>query len=260
MASFEFSPVAFVRSPLVDKADAPRQGRAAAGIQGRVEFEEGQGFEDALRDIDGFDYLWLVSVFDQAEGWRPTVLPPRSERKRGVFATRAPRRPNPIGLTVVRLLRREGLTLFVEELDLLDGTPILDVKPYTPWSDAIVKAATGWLERPADPGETFSVNVESHAEEQLVFLKARGIDLRTRIVDHLSIGPRPHAYRRIRKEGEGFVLSVRDWRAHFIIEGQNVRLQRLSSGAKMKDIVRGDAPTVHGEYVDRFGALGKRHP
>ncbi|MEM6957832.1 MAG: tRNA (N6-threonylcarbamoyladenosine(37)-N6)-methyltransferase TrmO [Myxococcota bacterium] len=251
--SFSFDPVAFVRGGAVEKADAPRQGRAAAHLEGRIEFVEGQRFEDALRDIEGFDYLWLIAVFDRADGWRPTVLPPRSDRKRGVFATRSPHRPNPIALSVVRLVRRQRLALEVAELDLLDGTPILDVKPYIAWSDAIVEGSAGWLERPADRGEHFHVRFDTTADMQLAFLDEHGESLRARIEDQLTIGPRPHAYRRIRAHGDGYVLAIRRWRVRFTLEGEVVTVLAIASSEKPKALVAGTADATHCAFVERFG-------
>ena len=219
---FAFDAIGFVRSSLREKADAPRQARAAKDVQGRVELLP--EFVDGLRDLDAFDHIWLVTVFDQADGWRSTVLPPRSEVRRGVFATRAPRRPNPIGLSVVRLERVEGATLHIRELDMLDGTPVLDIKPYVAWSDAIPDASSGWLSRPADPGRSYQVEFSELADAQLGWLAEHGEDLRARVARQLEVGPQPHAYRRIRKSGDGFVMAVRKWRVHFRVEGSRVQV------------------------------------
>ncbi len=255
--SFQFEPVAWVHSPHKQKADAPRQGRAAADVRGIIRFEEGMGFEDALRDIESFDHLWLLGVFDRTDGWRPTVLPPRSGIKRGVFATRAPRRPNPIALTAVRLVERRGLDLEVAELDLLDGTPILDVKPYLAWADAIPDASSGWLSRPDDPGLRYEVFFSDHAVAQCAFLDTLGASVRARIEDHLSLGPRPHAYRRIRKEGDVFVLSVRRWRVVFDVQDQLVRVAHLRSSYKTRELRRSPDPT-HKLFVEAYGRDGTR--
>lgn len=158
----------------------------------------------------------------------------------------------------MRLLRREDLTLHISEVDLLDGTPILDIKPYLAWADAIPDAASGWLERPSDPGQHFSVQVAQHAEAQFLFLAEAGDNIRRRVVDHLAIGPRPHAYRRIRKEGEGYVLSVGAWRVCFFVEGDQVRVTHLRSGERNKHLNKGSSPEAHLKFVERFGRDGKR--
>jgi len=242
------TPIGVARTPFSAKAEAPRQPRAAEDVRGTIELFEGHHFEDALEGIEDWDHLWVLFVFDQAEGWRPKVRPPRSSRKRGLFGTRAPRRPNPIGLSVVRFERVEGLVLHVTDVDLLDGTPILDLKPYVPWCDAIPDASQGWLERPDDPGPRWTVAFEPLAEEQLAFLAAEGVELRRRIADHLSLGPHPHAYRRIKeKRGGGHLLKVTEWRAHFVIEGAHVRVERLESGFAEKK-----RPPLHERFTAAF--------
>lgn len=248
------APIGVARTPFGAKAEAPRQPRAAEGVEARIELFEGHHFEDALDGIEQWDHLWVVFLFDRAEGWKPKVQPPRSARKRGVFGTRAPRRPNPIGLSVVRLRRVEGLVLHVSDVDLLDGTPILDLKPYVPWCDAIPDASQGWLERPEDPGPRWEVGFEPLAEEQLAFLAAEGLAFRERIADHLSLGPHPHAYRRIKRKraDAGYLLKVEEWRAHFHIEGQRVRVQRLESGYRAKD-----RPPLHRRFTAAFEGAGE---
>ena len=123
-----FQPIGRYRAEAGRKYDVPRQGYLNAGRPGVVELEAGRGFEQALRDLAGFERLWLVFHFHRNSGWRPTVsppVPPRDGRRVGVFASRSPYRPNPIGLTCVRLLAVDGLRLTVDEADLVDGTPIL---------------------------------------------------------------------------------------------------------------------------------------
>ncbi|HJK91332.1 MAG TPA: tRNA (N6-threonylcarbamoyladenosine(37)-N6)-methyltransferase TrmO [Polyangiaceae bacterium LLY-WYZ-15_(1-7)] len=266
MATFE--PIGFAHTPFEEKADAPRQPRAAAGVRGVIELLPGLGYEDALDDLGGWSHLWVIFGFDRSEGWRPKVLPPRSATKRGVFATRAPHRPNPIGLSVVQLERVEGLRVFVRDVDLLDGTPVYDLKPYVPWTDAIPGARAGWLEeerpeqapraggaRPADPGPSWTVRFTDDAEEQLRFLAERGVELRSRVARQLALGPRPHAYRRIKKTKAGYVLAIRSWRCHFVEVGGELVVERLASGEKPKTLAldEREALDVHRDFVATFG-------
>ena len=239
--------IGVARTPHREKADAPRQPRAAEGIAGVIELFPGQGYEDALSDLVGWQYIWVLFVFDRALGWRPKVRPPRSERKRGVFATRAPHRPNPIGMSVLALERVEGLEVHVRDVDLLDGTPVLDLKPYVAWTDAIPDAASGWLPRPEDPAETWDVRIEPLAEAQLAFLASQGLELSRRVRDHLALGPRPHAYRRIRETESGYELSVKSWRIDFRVEASRVYVERLRSGVSPRDLHR--HPERYAEHV-----------
>lgn len=219
-------PIGVVRSPFAELAETPRQPRAAEGVRGRIELHA--GLEDAVADLVGWDYVWVIFWFHRsAPTFKAKVLPPRSERKRGVLSTRAPHRPNPIGLSVVRLVSVEGVVLTVEDLDLVDGTPVLDLKPYVPWTDAIPDARTGWLEppeghrpggaRPADPRPTWRVTFSDRADQQLAWLASRGLsfDLRARIGDALTLGPQPHAYRRIKTDARGTRIAVKEWYARF---------------------------------------------
>ena len=116
-------PIGVLHSPHVERAQAPRQPRAALGIEGTIELDPGRGFEDALADLEGWQYVWVIAWFDRNTTWKPKVTPPRSTVKRGVFSTRAPHRPNPIALSVFELIGVEGLTVKVRNVDLLDHGP-----------------------------------------------------------------------------------------------------------------------------------------
>ena len=121
-------PIGYVGSPYKEAHSVPRGCGAKHEAEGVLVIRE--EFEAGLVDIEGFSHLFVVWVFDRAEGFSLTANPPSDNRPHGVFATRSPRRPNPIGLTVVELLGREGASLRVRGVDMLDGTPILDIKPY----------------------------------------------------------------------------------------------------------------------------------
>ena len=135
-------PVAFVRSPHQQTADVPKGLGAEHTAEGIIEVLP--EFEAGLQDIEGFSHLYVIWEFDRAEGYELVGTPPSDDRPHGVFATRAPRRPNPIGLTVVELLGREGRQLRVRGIDMLDGTPVLDLKPYLS-SVPAEKLRRGWL-------------------------------------------------------------------------------------------------------------------
>lgn len=258
------TPIGTIHSPHGERVEAPRQPRAAERVAGTVELFPGHGYEDALADLATFSHLWLIVWFDRNRGYRPKVSPPRSTEKRGVFATRAPYRPNPIGLSAVELVAIEGLVLHVRGLDLLDGTPLLDLKPYVPYTDAIPDASHGWLEhqardlvatRPVDPLARFTIAFAPEAEAQLAWLETEhGLSLRTRIEAQLALGPAPHAYRRIRQVGDRFRLALKDWRAWFRVEGTLVTVEQLGSGYRARELFsdEGGAPAVHRAFVARY--------
>jgi tRNA-Thr(GGU) m(6)t(6)A37 methyltransferase TsaA len=121
-------PIGYVRSPYTDTKKIPKGLGATHQAEGTLEIRA--EFEPGLTDIEGFSHLFVIWAFDRSEGYDLVGTPPSDTRPHGVFATRSPRRPNPIGLTVVELLRREGPVLRVRGIDMLEGTPILDIKPY----------------------------------------------------------------------------------------------------------------------------------
>ena len=137
-------PIGVIRSPHRTPAGTPIQPTYAKDVEGEVVVAA--ELEPALADIDGFERIWLVYCLDRAGPFRPRVVPYRDNQERGLFATRAPSRPNPLGLSVVRLLSRQGNVLRVRGLDILDGTPLLDIKPYVPEFDAHPDSEAGWLE------------------------------------------------------------------------------------------------------------------
>jgi len=124
----EMQPIGIVRSPYNDTHQIPKGRGAQHEAIGVLEIEA--EFEAGLRDIEGFSHLYVLWVFDRSEGYDLVGQPPTATRPHGVFATRSPRRPNPIGLTVVQVIGREGRQVHVRGVDMLDGTPILDIKPY----------------------------------------------------------------------------------------------------------------------------------
>ena len=153
----EITPIAYIKSDFPEKFGIPRQSGLVEELTATVIFQPPYRVPDALRGLEGFSHLWLIWEFSQArrEGWSPTVRPPRlgGNKRLGVFATRSPFRPNPIGLSCVRLLevrqdREQGTVLVVSGADLLDGTPIYDIKPYLPYADCKPEAVGGFAARP----------------------------------------------------------------------------------------------------------------
>jgi tRNA (adenine37-N6)-methyltransferase len=251
--AISFTPIGVARTPFTDRVSAPRQPYASRAARGTIELFPGRDFEHALEDLGGWDRLWIIFCFHlNAPGvWRPKVLPPRSAgTRRGVFSTRSPHRPNPIGLSVVRLEEVRGLVLHVRDVDMIDGSPVLDLKPYVPYADAFVDARTGWLSplapapaeegRAVDPEPGFVVTWSPLATEQAAWLRREhGVDLEEPVNRVLELGPQPHPYRRIKAEGEGFRLAVKDWRVRFRVDGREVTVEAIRSGYRAAQLAEG---------------------
>ena len=142
MPDITYCPIGTVRSPFTQVAGMPIQPSRAQGAKGSLELEP--DYRAGLADLDGFSHLLLVSHLHRAGAARLEVVPFLDVRPRGIFATRAPARPNPIAVSILRILGVEPGRVLVADLDLLDGTPILDIKPYVPEFDARVEARIGW--------------------------------------------------------------------------------------------------------------------
>jgi len=132
-----------IHTPFVEAAGTPIQPVYAEGVEGKVIVEA--PFAIALDDIEGFERLWLLYWMDRAAAFRSRVVPYRDTRERGLFATRSPSRPNPIGMSAVRLVKRDDRILHVVDIDILDNTPLLDIKPYLPEFDAHPSSRSGWF-------------------------------------------------------------------------------------------------------------------
>ena len=141
----EYTQIGVINSPFKELPNMPIQPAKAAGVQGSVEvFEE---FRPGLQDLGGFSHIILLYCFHRSKGYKLQVVPFMDTQPRGVFSTRSPKRPNPLGLSVVRLLRIENEMLYIMNVDILDGTPLIDIKPYVPEFDVQTNIRTGWLEQ-----------------------------------------------------------------------------------------------------------------
>ena len=262
------TPIGVIHTPFSERALTPRQPRTAHGASGTIELFPGAGIEHALEDLDSWSHVWVLFFFHLNASWRPKVLPPRGSRRRGVFSTRSPYRPNPIGLSVLELTAVDGLKLHVRNVDMLDGSPLLDLKPYVPYTDAVAGADSGWLEdetdraacvtgaERADPRPEYAVLFEQAAREQCDFLAVGfDLDLASPIERALALGPQPHAYRRIRAVRGGLRLAFKDWRAIFRVSGRSISVISLGTGYRPRDLSITSDPALepHRAFVERFG-------
>jgi tRNA-Thr(GGU) m(6)t(6)A37 methyltransferase TsaA len=147
MGKITYNPIGVIHSPFKDIKGMPIQPTGAKGVQGTVEINP--EYVNGLQDLKGFSHIILIYHFHLSKGYSLKVKPFMDENLRGVFATRAPKRPNPIGISVVRLVRVEGNILRIENIDIVDGTPLLDIKPYVPEFDIAEERRIGWLSEKA---------------------------------------------------------------------------------------------------------------
>lgn len=225
METMEMHPIAHMRSDFPTKFGIPRQSGLVEELRSMIVFEPEYRTEDALRGIEDFSHLWLIWQFSQAvrEGWSPTVRPPRlgGNTRMGVFATRSPFRPNNLGLSCVRLLevkhtQQYGTVLIVGGADLLDGTPIFDIKPYIPYSDSRPEAAGGFTDRVGD----FLLDVKFPQE----LLEKLPADKQAAAVGVLSHDPRP-SYQR--KPERVYGLNFAGFDIRFTVEDAVLTVQSV---------------------------------
>ena len=237
------------------RQQAPRQG-SLAGRTGVIELFPGNNYETAAADLRGAEYIWLVYVFDRNSNWRPKVLPPLGDRRIGVFATRSPHRPNPIGLSAVRLLEVDGVKLHIAGHDLLNGTPILDIKPYLAEADAHPGAALPWRDRISFVPR--KLEFSERARRQLELLAELGAPDLVRTAETQLALREPDARRqRLSELDDGRrVLAFRTWRLVFEMpEYSIVRVLDIRSGYG-DDELREGAPDPYGDKAIHRAYVG----
>ncbi len=257
------APIGFAKTELYEKQVAPRQGSYRSEVA-RIELlakwrDKPSLFDQALKDLEGFERIWILFEFSQTDHFKPMVSPPRGDgTKRGVFATRSPHRPNRIGLTSARLLRVKGLTIEIAEHDLLDGTPVLDIKPYVPEADAFPEARAGWLTSALD--SSFRLEESSEFSIQVEWLEAEGeTRLRPFVREQLEFDPTNRDRKRVhRVNAELWEIAFRTWRLQFVLnlESRLIRLDSLHSGYTATDLENIDNPygdkAIHRAFNRRF--------
>ncbi|WP_029914407.1 tRNA (N6-threonylcarbamoyladenosine(37)-N6)-methyltransferase TrmO [Pelobacter seleniigenes] len=224
---YSLNPIAIIHSPFKEKFATPRQAGLAPTVTAEVVFFPDYATPEAVRGLSEFSHIWLLFLFHHnwQKGWQPTVRPPRlgGNKRVGVYASRSPFRPNPIGLSAVRLLSvivRDGqVVLKVQGADLIDQTPIIDIKPYLPYGDAISGAAGGFA--PQAPSHRLAVEFSSLAQEQLARFRPAHPELEALLHETLGLDPRP-AYRSAPEDEREYGVRLLDYNIRWQVSGGRV--------------------------------------
>ncbi len=258
--SVNLTPIGHVSASQQYRYQQPRQGEFAQN-SGKIILNGGENFEQALTDLEGFDRIWVIFLFHQNSGWRPKVNPPMSYdgKKKGVFATRSPHRPNPIGMSCIELVAVKGRELTIKNFDLLDGTPILDIKPYISHYDSYPEASTGWL--PATAPRENDIEFLDFADQQSNWLIENcGPDLFDLVNVQLSLDPLNGKRKRVTPlDNDQYELAFRTWRIRFTFDESQFRVTIISitSGYSSDDLCEGEEDKyedkeLHRSFIDQF--------
>jgi tRNA-Thr(GGU) m(6)t(6)A37 methyltransferase TsaA len=234
---FEFEAIGEFHSKAQKPYEAPRQSNLEES-QGVINLIKGKSFEQALHDLAGFDRIWVIYCFHlNTSHWRNKVNPPRNPdgQKKGVFSTRAPYRPNPIGLSCVEIVKIKGLSIWVKNCDLLNETPILDIKPYIPYADSFPEANSGWLED--IQAHEYKVTIDPNIRPLFKTLGEMNIELETFALRHLSWQPLNRRHKRIREQTEAtYTLAMQTWRVLFTIQSREVTVLSIGSSYSSEEL------------------------
>ncbi|NWC62249.1 tRNA (N6-threonylcarbamoyladenosine(37)-N6)-methyltransferase TrmO [Cedecea sp. P7760] len=225
MTEFQFAQIGVIRSPYKEKFAVPRQPGLVKDGGGELRLLAPYNQADAVRGLEAFSHLWLLFVFHQTMegGWRPTVRPPRlgGNARMGVFATRSTFRPNPIGMSLVELksihCQKDEVILQLGSLDLVDGTPIVDIKPYLPFAEAVPDARAGYAQQA--PQAEMNVTFTPEVQLQLAGLEGRYPHIARFICQVLAQDPRP-AYRKGEDVGKTYAVLLLDFNVRWRVTEQ----------------------------------------
>lgn len=216
MSTFQFEQIGIIRSPYREKFAVPRQPGLVKSGGGELHLIAPYNQADAVRGLEGFSHLWVLFVFHQTMegGWRPTVRPPRlgGNARMGVFATRSTFRPNPIGMSLVELrgirTHKDQVILELGSLDLVDGTPVVDIKPYLPFAEALPDANASYAQDA--PQAAVDIAFTREVQQLILSLEKRYPRLQQFIHEVLAQDPRP-AYRKNEEEGKTYAVWLLDF-------------------------------------------------
>lgn len=256
---FKIKSIGTFRSPYKHELEAPRQAPSETLYfpETYIELHQDSQLELGLKDLDGFERIWVIFSFHKKSQWQALVQPPRgSDGKRGVFATRSPLHPNHLGLSCLRIKRLEGRKIFVESSDLLDETPIFDIKPYIPYCDSFPQSSIGWLT--GIEKDHWKIIWKTEAQKKQDWLFNHGIFLVPIVENHLGYDPTDGERKRVVLENpKQGVFSYRTWRVRFVLaENQKLEITDVFSGYSKDDLRMDEDPygdkNLHREFESNF--------
>ncbi|MDX2480188.1 MAG: tRNA (N6-threonylcarbamoyladenosine(37)-N6)-methyltransferase TrmO [Desulfuromusa sp.] len=235
MMNYALEPIAIIHTPFKEKFATPRQPGLAPSVRARIDFYPDFASPEAVRCLEDFSHIWLIFMFHQnwQKGWKPTVRPPRlgGNQRVGVYASRSPFRPNPIGLSAVKLLSinidKGTVSLEVQGADLINGTPIFDIKPYIPYGDSLPGATGGFAAEAPIP--LLQVQFTATAWQQLNHYRTVSPGLETLIREALCLDPRP-SYRRRQEDLQEYGVLLDHYNIHWHVLGSKVVVSDIEQG------------------------------
>lgn len=253
-SSLQLQPIGVFHSDLKERYQAPRQPGVVQTSAGMIELHPNKNYEQALEDLEGFQHIWVLFWFHKNQHWKPKVFPPRGEKKRGVFATRSPHRPCPIGFSCLELEGIQGRRIYVSSHDILDETPVLDIKPYVIDSDCFPQSSQGWLED-LPKEENYTLHWSPLAEKQrLYLLKNGGVCIESMVQCQLCKNPYPRKSKRIRAyTADLYELACKTWRIRYQVCENQIFISGIFSGYSPQTLQGQDDPwgdlLVHKGYI-----------
>jgi len=235
------------------KQEQPRQG-IFSNTGGYIELIKGENYEQGLKDLESFNYIWVIFVFHHNSSWKPVTNPPYSDGKgkKGVFATRSPYRPNPIGISCVKIEKITGNRIYIIDSDILNNTPVLDIKPYISDYDSFPDASRGWLDNVKM--DNYSLEYTAEADEKISFLKKYDTDLTGAIKSQLVYNPYDQTRKKFETCNEGLIFRFKSWEILFIISKNIITVLDVSSGYFDYNILRGNDTQEEMEIHKKFNS------
>ncbi len=258
--NFTVEPIGYFSTSKAQPSTAPQQATmASADMIGEIRLMPHKNFEQALQDLSDFSHIWVLYRFHLNEEWKPMVTPPRgTDKKIGVFATRSPHRPNFIGMSCLEVQMIDGLSIYVKGHDILDGTPILDIKPYLPYADSFPKAKTGWIE--GVDQSAFNVEYNEHVQSQIKFLMSNGEpNIKEFFITQLTYEPTNAKKKRVvQADDNTWVIAYRTWRATFVINDKKITVTNIFSGYSEAELAlpldQYQDKSLHKRFRSMYGA------